>query len=98
MGFDTNNTLPYIKTHREKIETETLKQLENKKVVKVRYLTDQELKDFGWSKSPLVIMFDDGSYIFAQSDNEGNNAGCLSGYCNNSKTEIYCPTAYPINK
>ena len=96
MGFDTSiSTLPYIKTNREKVETETLKQLENKKVVKVRYLTDQELKDFGWSKSPLVILFEDGSYIFAQSDDEGNNGGCLSGYCNSEKTEIYCPTAYP---
>jgi len=90
--------LPYIKTDRNKVEIETLKQLQGKKVVKVRYLTDQELVNFGWSKSPLVIMFEDGSYIFAQSDDEGNNAGCLAGYCNTKNEEIYCPTAYPTKE
>ena len=85
--------LPYIKTDRSKIEEETLKQLQGKKVAKVRYLTDIELVNFGWTKSPLVIIFEDGSYIFAQSDDEGNNAGSLAGYCNSEKTEIYCPTA-----
>ena len=97
-AIDKETGLPYIVTVREKIEQETLKQLKYKTVMKVRYLTDQEVINFGWSKSPLVIIFDDGSYIFAQSDDEGNNSGCITGYCNTEKTEIYCPTAYPITR
>ena len=52
--------------------------LKGKRVVSVRYMTKEECKDFYWDKAGIVIIFEDGSYIIPQSDNEGNNAGALS--------------------
>jgi hypothetical protein len=51
--------------------------LVGKKVVNVRYLTDEERSDMDWSNSSLVIFFDDGSYVFPSADDEGNDAGAL---------------------
>ena len=88
--------LPYIKTMVKQIEQETLSSLKGKKVVSVRYMNASEC--IGWSKSPLVIIFDDGTYIYAQSDSEGNNAGCLSGgNLNDQNVSVYCPAAYLRN-
>ena len=89
--------LPYIKTHRQKTEEETLKHLKGKRVIDVRYMKNTELG--GWSQAPLIIIFEDGTYIYAQSDNEANNAGCLSGgNFENPNLEIYCPTDYPTKE
>lgn len=46
-----------------------------KTITKVGYLSQQEADDLGWSKRPLVIYFDDGTYIGAMADDEGNNGG-----------------------
>ena len=50
-----------------------------KKVVALRYLTEAERDDFGWSSRALVIVFDDGSFVFPSRDDEGNDAGSLFG-------------------
>ena len=55
--------------------TKTAKILEGKTISKVRYFTEEEAE--GWFGRPIVIFFDDGSYIFPQSDDEGNDAGAL---------------------
>ena len=46
-------------------------------ITDVRYLDGTEVEDLGWFDAPLVIFFDDGSYIFPSSDDEGNSAGSL---------------------
>lgn len=51
----------------------------NRKVVEVRYLTPEEQEEMGWLSNPLVIIFDDGSYVMSMSDDEGNNGGSLAG-------------------
>lgn len=51
--------------------------LVGKTIKSVRYLYTCEMKDMGWSKKSLVLFFEDGSYIFPSSDDEGNNAGVL---------------------
>jgi hypothetical protein len=51
--------------------------LKGKTVKDVRYLKDNELEGLAWDRSTLVIFFDDGSYIFASSDDEGNAPGAL---------------------
>ena len=64
-------------TEVEKRWTKTAKILEGKTISEVRYLTEEERDDLGWFSRPIVIFLDDGSYIFPQSDDEGNDAGAL---------------------
>lgn len=51
------------------------------KVKDVRMMTQEELKAEGWEHYyggyPVAIVFDDNSKIYASSDPEGNNVGCL---------------------
>jgi len=53
------------------------KQLLGKKIVKVRYLSQQEAEDMGWCSRCVVIELDDGNLIYPSSDDEGNSAGTL---------------------
>jgi hypothetical protein len=43
----------------------------------VRYLTDNEVIDLGWTRSNVVIEFEDGHWIVPMTDDEGNDAGTL---------------------
>lgn len=52
--------------------------LEGRRIVAVRYLTDKEAVDMGWSRASLAIFLDDGNDIVPMSDDEGNDAGALS--------------------
>lgn len=49
----------------------------NRRIEHVRYLTDEEAEGLGWYEKSLVIILDDGSYLFASQDDEGNGAGAL---------------------
>jgi hypothetical protein len=40
-------------------------------------LDDREREDIGWDKSGLVIEFNDGHWIIAMRDDEGNDAGSV---------------------
>lgn len=51
--------------------------LVGKTIQKVRYLTAQEAEGLGWYSRPLVLFFDDHSFILAQSDDEGNDGGAM---------------------
>ena len=48
-----------------------------KTVRKIEYLTDDEMNHMGWYSNAPVIVFTDGSWIIASSDDEGNEAGAL---------------------
>ena len=48
-----------------------------KKVVKIRYTNKSESEELGWYQAAPVILFDDGSWILASSDDEGNDGGVL---------------------
>ena len=56
-----------------------LKKLKGRKIVDVRYLTNEEVEEMGWYGSSLVIFLDDGSNFFASKDDEGNGPGALFG-------------------
>ena len=58
-------------------EAKVKKKLEGRKIVEVRYLTEKEKDDAGFYHRSLVLFMDDGSYIFPQSDDEGNDAGAF---------------------
>ena len=53
------------------------KHLVGKKIVQVRYLNKKEMDDLGWDQIPLVMFFNDGSYMFPSQDDEGNDGGSL---------------------
>lgn len=46
-------------------------------IMEVRYLDDGEMEGLGWYEKSLLIIFDNGDYIYASSDDEGNSAGAL---------------------
>jgi hypothetical protein len=58
-------------------------QLLGRKIVQVRYLSQEEADDLGWTERPVVIHLDDGNIILPSSDDEGNNAGAM--FTNNEK-------------
>jgi hypothetical protein len=64
-------------------------------VKEVRMMTDLELDAEGWSKSwgnfPVAIIFEDGSKIYASSDPEGNDAGCIFGLTKDGESIIISP-------
>lgn len=61
-------------------------QLLGRKIVKVRYLTEQEADELGWGTRCVVIQLDDGNLIYPSSDDEGNDAGSL--FTNNEKVPV----------
>lgn len=52
-------------------------QLLGKKIVGVRYLSEQEAEDLGWTSRSIVLTLDDGNMIYPSMDDEGNDAGAL---------------------
>jgi len=64
-------------------------------VKNVRMLTKEELKAEGWEHYyggyPVAIVFDDDSIIYASSDPEGNNVGCMFGVTSDGETIIVSP-------
>jgi len=53
--------------------------LVGKKIKAVRYMTDAEATESMWYNKPLIIVFEDDSYIFPMADDEGNDGGALDG-------------------
>jgi len=48
-----------------------------KEVESIRYVTEEEARDWGWFQRPLIIEFTDQTCIIPQSDDEGNDGGAL---------------------
>jgi len=69
------------------------KYLIGKTISEIRYLSDEEMKMFGWYKNPMVIMLNDHTQIVLQSDDEGNDGGAAFLY--NGEQEIQ-ETIYTI--
>lgn len=51
--------------------------LENRVIVLVRYMTEEESESLGWDHRPIVLQLDDGNVVFPAKDPEGNEAGVL---------------------
>jgi len=53
--------------------------LVGRKIVSVDRFTDEELREMGWYRDggEVILILDDGSFLFAQSDSEGNGAGAM---------------------
>jgi hypothetical protein len=64
-------------------------------VVEVREMTKEELDYEAWESFPsdftVVIVFNDGSKIYASSDCEGNGPGALFGVTKKYEGVMVCP-------
>jgi hypothetical protein len=60
-----------------KLGLECTTKLKGKTIKTCRYMTDEEMKKSYWCKCPLVIIFTDGTAMYASADDEGNDGGAL---------------------
>jgi hypothetical protein len=64
-------------------------------VTGVRMMTKLELEAEGWENYyggyPVAVIFNDGSKIYASSDPEGNNVGCIFGLTSKGESIIVSP-------
>jgi len=51
--------------------------LKGKKIVEIRYTTQDELDVMGWSESCIVFIMEDGTMFYPSKDHEGNDAGVI---------------------
>ena len=54
------------------------KYLVGRKIVKVEYLPQDELKELDWYKRPISILLDNGHWITPMMDDEGNDGGAMT--------------------
>lgn len=72
-GGKSDEENPFVKRW-EKVAQDVLL---NKKIVKVRYLTNEEQENLGWYRKAVVIQLQDGTLFFPSADDEGNDAGAI---------------------
>ena len=60
--------------------------LVGKRVKAVSWMTEGEANECGYGSRPVVIEFEDGTAIWPQSDDEGNDGGALA--VTNDKTPV----------
>ncbi len=51
--------------------------LVGRRIVEVRYMTDDEMETIGWNCSPCVLVLDNGHQLYASRDDEGNDGGAM---------------------
>ena len=54
------------------------KELLGRKITKIEYLTQKELDDNMWNKSPIAIELDNRIWLVPMADDEGNDGGSIS--------------------
>ncbi|MDB0030533.1 hypothetical protein N9E34_03635 [Opitutales bacterium] len=75
------------------------KALVGRKIVKVQYMTKDNAKESDWFQRPLFLILDDGSFLFPQSDDEGNDGGALGHVAPDEKLNedgYYHQPIYPV--
>lgn len=50
-----------------------------RKIVEVRYMTDEECNRLLWNHTGVVLVLDNGTTVYPARDAEGNDAGALHG-------------------
>jgi hypothetical protein len=61
----------------EKWSKDATKAFKGKTVRRITWITEEEVKELGWSGRAPIIEFTDGSHVLASSDDEGNAPGAL---------------------
>ena len=71
--------------------------LQGKKIVEVRYLSDEEMQGNSWHKRHICFVLDSGDICVLSSDDEGNNGGAMFVYKPDG-TEKGIPVLYDKGK
>ena len=70
-----------FKDGNEKLKEKWIKDIKkvvlHRQIVGVRYMTDEEVEEFGWSSAAVVLALADGTLLFPSMDDEGNDAGAI---------------------
>ena len=53
--------------------------LKGKRIVAVRYLTEEEKDGMAWMQASVAVFLDDGTQFFISRDDEGNGPGSIFG-------------------
>ena len=53
--------------------------LKGRTILACRYLSKEEADGLGWYHRPVVIILDDGTFVFPSRDDEGNDGGAMFG-------------------
>jgi hypothetical protein len=51
--------------------------LKDKKIVDIRYASEEEVETMGWSEDFIVFTMEDGTMFYPSKDHEGNDAGVI---------------------
>ena len=54
------------------------KNLVGRKITKVEYLPENEIKDWDWYSRPIAIQLDNHYWLIPMKDDEGNDGGAVS--------------------
>jgi len=64
----------------EKKWTDELRaRLVDRRIVDVRYMSNEGADDNGWLRRPVMLVLDNGTVIYPMMDDEGNDGGVLAG-------------------
>ncbi len=66
-----------IKDTRKYWTKEVAKRLEGRTIVKIEYMPEEEVKEWMWCKTPVVIHLDDGGILIPSMDDECNDGGSI---------------------
>lgn len=70
----------------------------NRKIIAVRYLSEDEAERLGWNGRSVVIHLDNGHMVWPSRDDEGNDAGALFTTDPNGDTFPVLSIRYQSNK
>ena len=56
---------------------EAAKYIRGRRIVEVRYMTEEEVEHLGFRRAGIVLFLDNGHYVFPSMDDEGNDCGAL---------------------
>ena len=65
------------------------KMLFGRRITGIKYMSTKEADEFGWYKRPIIIILDDGTEIYPQMDDEGNDGGALAIYNSEKKGQSF---------
>ena len=57
-----------------------------KTIVRVRYITENEMRDLYWDRAGVVFELNDGTIVYPSQDDEGNGPGAL--FTSNETTPV----------
>ena len=71
------------------LHAEDFQHLSGLTITRVRYMTPKEVEHLGWYKSAIVLEMSDGSLLFPQMDDEGNDGGAMAHITEKGMDTIY---------